>query len=163
MTDNNLGFIFRAQWATGRTMKKDFGRKILGLMAKVGIKTAKELADRINTEAGEVIVTPASVGKWLAGKTQPKATSLMFLAKALKVSADVILYDEDENVENRRPLEQVVGEMVVKETHKLFKEGKIELQEELALVLKSDKIPQEDKDALIRQARNLLKLYEETE
>lgn len=140
--------------------KADFGKIIWKLMARMGIKTAKELTDTINREAGKRVVSETSVGKWIAGKTVPKATSLMFLAKALRVSADLILFDEDSDSERKQSLRKIVAEVAKEEIRKLLKEKKAGLENELSEFLKSDKIPQEDKEALIRQARNLLKLYE---
>jgi len=143
--------------------KRDFGKTIRELMLQENIKTTKELVDRINRAAGEKIVTSTSVGKWLAGQTVPKATSLMFLAKALRVSADLILFDEDSSSERKESLKKLVAELVQKETKKLLKEPKADLETELVLFLKSDKIPQEDKDIILAQVKRLLERYSKVE
>jgi hypothetical protein len=39
-------------------VKRDFGKKILHLMTENGIKTVKELTDRINDAANQQLVTP---------------------------------------------------------------------------------------------------------
>lgn len=142
-------------------MKKDLGYQIRQLMAGAGIKTAKELADRINTEAGEQLVTPSSVGRWLDGQSVPKATSLMYLARALKVSADTILFGDSKNPEAEKELRKLVTSIVQEETKKVLVETKSEMQKELVKFFNSKNIPQQDKKALLRQVRNLLKLYEE--
>lgn len=139
--------------------KRDFGKVIRELMVQENIKTAKELADRINRAADEKIVTSTSVGRWLAGETVPKATSLMFLAKALKVSADLILFDEDSNPERRQSLRKIVAEVAEEEIGKLLKEKKSDLEGELSEFLKSNKIPQEDKDIILTQVSRLLERY----
>jgi len=144
-------------------MKEDFDKIIRQLMAKEGIKTVKELADKMNTLAGRKIITANSVGKWLRPslkrKAEPKATSLMFLAKALKVSADLLLFDEGENPEKTKSLERMVSSIVKTEIEKSSKINKNSLNSEVSQFLKSNRIPQEDKDSILRQIENLLKLY----
>lgn len=143
--------------------KADFGKAIRALMGRLGIKSAKELTDTINREAGEKIVSETSVGKWLAGKTVPKATSLMFLAKALKVSADLILFDEDSDEGRRKSLRHIVAEVAQEEIGRILSDKKIISQKDLSLFLGSSKIPDEDKQSILRQIRNLLKMYEREE
>lgn len=140
-------------------MKKNFGDKILDLMLKNRIRTAKDLADKINEEAGERIISPTSVGKWIAGKTVPKATSLMFLAKALKVSADLILSDEGSNPEQTKSLERMVSSIVKAEIEKTSKSDQKDSNNQIAEFLKSERVPAEDKKSILRQIENLLKLY----
>lgn len=147
-------------------MKEDFDKVIRQLMAKEGIKTVKELADRMNVLAGRKIITANSVGKWLRPslkrKAEPKATSLMFLAKALKISADLLLFDEGEHPEKTKSLERMVSKIVEAETRKILKEDKKDrdsLNFEFDKLLTSHKIPQEDKESILRQMKNLLKLY----
>lgn len=134
------------------------GRRILQRMAELGIKTNVALAEKMNRA-----VHPNTIGKWISGKSVPRGNSVIALAKALKISADLILFDEGENVAQTKELTKMVTEIVQAETKKVLKETETDLEEELILFLNSDKIPQEDKDALIRQARNLLKLYKEIE
>jgi len=128
-------------------------------MAKENVKTAKELADKINEEGNCQIVSATSVGKWLSGATEPKATSLMFLAKALKVSADLILYDSSESPKDRKSLERIISSIVKAEIQKSSKSDQSTPDLELSQFLKSDKIPPEDKESILRQIKNLLKLY----
>lgn len=146
-------------------MKEGFGKTIRTLMDQAGISSAVELADRINEEAKKAglkkkLVSPSSVSKWLSDETQPKATSLMFLAKALKVSADIILFDDGDNPDKTKELTKIVTAIVQTETKKILNEGRAGVENTLALVLKSKNIPQGQKDALIRIAHDLLKLYE---
>jgi len=140
-------------------MKKDLGLKIRQIMVQRGIKTTKELTDMINRVAGKKIVTSTSVGRWLANRSDPKATSLMFLAKALNVSADLILYEEGDNPESKKSLERMVSTIVKSELEKSGTLSKDELNKELLKLLESDQIPQEEKDGILRQIRNLHKLY----
>lgn len=139
--------------------KRDFGKTIWKLMVQAEIKTARELADIINRQAGQRVVSANSVGKWLGGKSVPKATSLMFLAKALNVSADLILFDESENPDRTKSLERIVSTLVKAEIEKMPKEDKSSLDSRLSKFLKSKKIPPEDKESILRQIKNLLKLY----
>lgn len=124
-------------------------------MAELGIKTNVELAKRMGGK-----IHPYTIGKWIAGKSTPGGTSLIALAKALRISADLILFDEGENVEQTKQLTKMVSSIVQAETQKLLTEAKTDLEKELALFLNSVKIPPEIKAALVEQARNLLKLYE---
>lgn len=143
-------------------MKKDLGLKIREVMVQRGIKTTKELTDMINREAGRKIVTSTSVGRWLANRSDPKATSLMFLARALKISADLLLFDEGEHPEKTKSLERMVSKIVEAETRKILKEDKKDknsLNSEFDKLLASHKIPPEDKESILRQIKNLLKLY----
>lgn len=149
-------------------MKEGFGKTIRALMDQADIKSAVVLADRINEEAKKAglekkLVSPSSVSKWLSDETQPKATSLMFLAKALRVSADLILFENGENPNKLKELTKMVTAIVQAETKKILGEGRVEVENELALVLKSKNVPQGQKDALIRIAQDLLKLYEKIE
>ena len=146
-------------------MKPSLGRAIRELMDEANIKSGSALADKINAEAMKAglpkLVSSSSVNKWLSDETQPKATSLMFLAKALNVSADLILFGDSDNPDQSRQLTKMVTAIVQAETKKLLQDGAARVKSELEKVLSSDKIPDEDKEALIRQARNLLKLYGE--
>gem|GEM_PF-3476397 len=162
-----------------RTMKKrglsHLSRTIRRLMADVDIDSYKKLADRLNSLAlqeglvseNEQFITPGSVRKWFLpekrGGSEPRGTSLMLLAKALRVSADLILFEDGDNLDKTKELTKMVTAIVQAETKKILSEGKVGVENTLALVLKSDKIPPEDKEALIRQARNLLRLYKEIE
>lgn len=127
-------------------------------MAELGIKTNVALAERMKGE-----VHPNTIGKWIAGKSVPRGSSVIALAKALKISADLILFDEGENPEQTKSLERMVSKIVSVEIHKTLRNAKVQFQEEVARFLKSDKIPEEDKQSILRQVRNLLKLYKEIE
>ncbi len=136
-------------------------------MAKEGIKGPKELADKINELAqshkfikiGEKLITASAVSRWLSNIHEPTATPLLFLAKALNVSADLILYDEGENPERTKSLERIVSTIVKSELEKSGTLSKNELNKEVLKLLESDQIPQEEKDGIFRQIRNLHKLY----
>lgn len=140
-------------------MKRDFGRKIRSLMNEKGIVTAKDLADKINEAAGEKIITASSIGRWLSGQSEPKSTSLMFLAKTLKISADLILSDEGLNPESTKSLERMVSAIVKAEFEKAPKISVDQLNEKVCRFMESKKIPKEDKDSILRQIENLLKMY----
>ena len=128
----------------------DTGKKILHRRAELGIKTNVELAEKMGGK-----VRPQTIGKWIAGKTTPRGTSLKALAKALKISADFILFDEGENPEQTKSLERMVTTIVKSELHRTSILPMNEIEE----VMGSEEIPQEEKESLLRQARNLLKLY----
>ena len=136
----------------------DIGRRILQRMAELGIKTNVELAKRMGGK-----IHPYTIGKWISGKSTPRGTSLIALTKALKISADLILFDEGDNIEQTKELTKMVSSIVQAETKKILTEAKTDLENELVLFLKSKKIPPEIKAALVDQARNLLKLYEKVE
>ena len=142
--------------------KKDFGRKILELMAKAGIKTTKELTDKINEIAGQrqdQRISASSVGKWLSGESEPKSTSLMFLAKALNVSADLILYDEGDNPESKKSLERIVSSIVKEEIKKIPKKDGQTTAEELNVFLNSEEIPKDVRESILEMIRSLKRKY----
>jgi len=74
-------------------MRKDFDKLVRQLMAKAGIKTQRQLADKMNELAlstiGKKIISYHGVNKWLRSvsknRSVPGSQSLMFLAKALNV------------------------------------------------------------------------------
>lgn len=136
-------------------------QKILLRMAELGIKSNVELANRMKKVG--VPIHPNTIGKWIAEKTKPRGTSLIGLAKALETTLDDLLLDDNQSAEHSEELRRVVTDVAREEIGKLMKDAKGKLKEELVLFLDSDKIPQEDKEALIRQARNLLKFYEKIE
>lgn len=127
-------------------------------MAELGIRTNVELAKRMGGK-----IHPYTIGKWISGKSTPRGTSLIALTKALKISADLILFDEGENLEQTKELTKMVSSILQAQSKKNPTEAKTDLENELALFLKSDKIPPEIKAGLVEQARNLLKLYEKIE
>lgn len=130
------------------------GRRILQRMAELGIKTNVALAERMNRK-----VHPYTIGKWISGKSVPGGTSLIALAKALNVSVDLIVFDEGENPERTKSLERIVSTIVKSELEKSGTLSKNELNKEVLKLLESDQIPQEEKDSIFRQIRNLHKLY----
>jgi hypothetical protein len=147
--------------------KIDWGKIIYPAMLKAGIKTGKQLADEINRisleELGKKITTPASASRWLRspekGGSEPKGTALMFLIKALK--ADYILMDESERPESRKSIERIAREIVKAEAEKILKQDKKTSDNVVAEFLESKNIPVEDKESILRQIKNLLKLYKE--
>jgi len=151
--------------------KVDFGKIIRRLMAERDIKTAKQLAEEINRisikEIGKKVITANSVGKWLRapgkGASEPKATSLMYLIKALNVSADFILSGDLDSPHQRKSLERMVSKIVSIEIQKSLKNTETQIQDEVVEFLKSDKIPQEDKDLIVARMKRLLKMYKEVE
>lgn len=134
------------------------GRRILQRMAELGIKTNVALAEKMNRK-----VHPYTIGKWIAGKSVPRGTSVIALAKALKISADLILFDEGENPGQTKELTKMVTEIVKMETKKVLNKVKPNLETALEKFVGSKNIPQEDKDSILRQIENLLKLYPDKE
>jgi len=134
------------------------GRRILQRMAELGIKTNVALAEKMNGK-----VHPYTIGKWISGKSVPRGTSLIVLAKALKVSADLLLFDEGENPEQTKSLERMVSKIVSAETQKILKEANFNVRKEVSKFLESKKIPDADKESILRQVKNLLKMYKEDE
>jgi len=150
-----------------RNRKKEIGKRIARLMAECDITTRKQLADMITEEASKATppekgVTSTTVGRWISGEDEPKAGSLTFLARALKVSADLILFEDNPSSKQEESLRRVVAEVAQAEVKKLLAENS-DLDAELVRFLKSEKIPQEDKNIILAQIRRLLKRYKETE
>lgn len=148
-------------------MRKDFDKLIRELMTKAGIKTQRQLADKMNelalSQIGKKIISYHGVNKWLRSASKnrsiPGSQSLMFLAKALNASADLILYDEGENPERTKSLERMVSTIVKSELEKSGTLNKSELNKEFLKLLESDQIPPEEKEGILRQIRNLHKIY----
>lgn len=123
-------------------------------MAELGIKSRVELADKMKGT-----VHPYTIGKWISGKSNPRGDNLFALAKALEISVELLVIQEGQNPEELKSLERIVSKIVQMETKKLLKEAKTDLETELVLFLKSDKIPQEDKDIILTQVTRLLERY----
>jgi len=134
------------------------GRKILQRMAELGITSRVQLADKMKGK-----VHPYTVGRWISGKSVPRGDSLIALAKALKISADLLLFDEGESSEKTKSLERMVSSIVKTELAKSPKTDENSLNSELSEFLKSKKIPKEDKDIIIAQVKRLLERYKEVE
>lgn len=134
------------------------GRKILQRMVELGIKTNIELAERMNRG-----VHPNTVGKWIAGKSNPRGDNVIALARALKISVDLLLLEEGQDAEQLKSLERIVSKIVEAEAKKVLESAKSDLTSELSLFLKSDKIPQEDKNIILVQVKRLLERYKEVE
>lgn len=128
------------------------GKKISQRKVELDIKTNIELAERMKGK-----VHPNTIGKWIAGKSSPRGDNVIALAKALKVTADLLLFDEGDNPEKTKALERMVSSIVKAEIQKSSKD--IIVGSEWLHFPKCDKIPEEDKQSLLRQVRNLLKLY----
>jgi len=71
----------------------------------------------------------------------------------------LILYEEGDNPESKKSLERMVSTIVKSELKKSGTLSKDELNKEVLKLLESDQIPQEEKDGILRQIRNLHKLY----
>jgi len=150
------------------------GKRILQRMAELGIKSNVALAQKMNGS-----VHPNTIGKWIGDKTKPRGENVIALAKALKISADLLLFDEGENIEQTKSLERIARDIVKAEADRLFGPrnqkdedyyvvfsslSKIpeEHRDDIVMFFSSLRIPPEDKDAILRQIRNLLKMYKET-
>jgi hypothetical protein len=123
-------------------------------MAELGIKSNVELADKMGG-----IVRPQTIGKWKAEKTTPRGKNLIVLAKALKMSVDLLVLDEGDNPDQTKSLERMVSQIVKSEIQKTPVKSNNEFEE----MMKSDKIPEEEKDLILRHIRNLLKLYQKNQ
>lgn len=139
-------------------MKLSLGKRILQRMLELGIKSNVKLADKMNRR-----VHPYTIGKWIAGKSNPRGDNLLALAKALEIRAELLILEEGQDSDELKSLERIVSKIVEAETKKLLKETKSNLERELVLFLKSDKIPQEDKDIILSQVKRLLERYKEVD
>lgn len=135
----------------------NIGKKILLRMAELGIKTNVALAEKMKGE-----VHPNTIGRWIAGDSNPRGTSLIALAKALNVSVDLIVFDEGENPQHTKELRKMVTEIVKMETTKVPNKVKPNLETALEKFVGSENIPLEDKDSILRQIENLLERYNKT-
>jgi len=126
-------------------------------MIPILLNNKMRLADKMNGR-----IHPNTIGKWIAGKNRPRGDNVIALARALKISADLLLFDEGEHPEKTKSLERMVSKIVEAETRKILKEDKKDknsLNSEFDKLLASRKIPPEDKEGILRQIKNLLKLY----
>ncbi len=87
----------------------------------------------------------------------------MLLVKALKVSADMVLFDDNQNPNKSKELTKMVRRIVEAEVEKVLHQTKQHMRDEIDLFLASKKIPEEDKTAIFRQIRNLMRIYEQKE
>jgi len=135
----------------------DIGRKIQQRKIELGIKTNVELAEKMNGK-----VHPYTIGKWIGGKRKPRGDNVIALAKALKISADFLLFEESESPERTKSLERMVRDILKTEGEKRPQVGESKANSQHFFFnhfLDCDKVPQEDKEGLLRQVKNLLKLY----
>lgn len=130
-------------------------------MIDLGIKSNRELADIISRETGKTI-HPYTIGKWIADKSRPRGDNLIALIKALKFSADLLVLEEGQNPEEfgKNEIEKLIREVVRGELSQLIGKGHALPNSDVSRFLSSDKIPEEDKEAIRRQIKNLLKMYE---
>lgn len=126
-------------------------------MAELGIKSRVELADKMDNK-----VRPQTIGKWIAKKSKPRGESLMFLAKALKMSADLLLFDEGDNPEQTKSLERMVSSIVKAELKKTTIQVKEGMEKVIAQFFECPDVPEEDRKSILRQIENLLKLYKKS-
>jgi transcriptional regulator with XRE-family HTH domain len=135
------------------------GRKIQRRMAELGIKSNQKLADIMNRDAK--IVHPYTIGKWIAGKSNPRGDKLIALAKALNMSVELLVLEEGQNPKELKVLHQIVREIVRAEVKTLHGDRTATTQTEVLEFFNSPKIPTEDKQSILRQIRNVLQIYKE--
>jgi len=86
------------------------------------------------------------MGKWMGSKRLFEGHALIIIAKTLKVSADLLLIDE-----NKKP----------RQKSKLLGDGNPITQFYLSQFFQSDKIPEKYKRSIIYQIRYWLELHEQ--
>jgi len=92
-------------------------------------------------------------------KTNRRGDSVKALAKALNISVELLVLEEGQNHEQLKSLEYILSKIAQAETQKLLGEAKTDLEKELILFIKSDKVPQKDKDIILARIKRLLERY----
>jgi len=126
-------------------------------MSDLQIKNRVCLADNISRRTYGNTMAKSTIAK-----TQLKGDNLLALAKGLEIRAELLVLEEGQDTESLKSLERIVSKLVEAETKKLLTEAKSNLERELILFLKSDKIPQKDKNNVLAEVERLLEKYKET-
>jgi len=96
----------------------------------------------------------------IAYKTKWGVGNLITLAKAIKLSADLLVLEEGQGSQELRIiLEKIIREIVKSEMKKLSGEKNSAPKNQVNRFFRSKQIPQQDKDKIVRQIKKLLKLY----
>lgn len=138
------------------------GQKILTRMAQFGIKNRVELADKISRGGSSVHAN--TVGKWTLEEAKPRGENLIALARALEIKAELLVLEDGQNPEKSDDeIRKIIREVVTAELKTLLERGTPipPADSNLSGFFSSKKVPEEDKKGILRQIRNLLKMYAE--